>query len=168
MASLRIFVADPQETVRQVLAALVSSQAEWEVCGQTGNGRDAVQQVAQLKPHLVVLALDLPGINGLEATRQIVQNDPGQNIIIVVPDNPDTRVREIYAAGARGYVRLHPGDTRPRKDAAALAGGGRPAAPPARRRRAAAPCQGGAAGQAALTGDGEPRGGVTDRRPTLR
>lgn len=104
MASLRIFVADPQETVRQVLAALVSSQADWEVCGQTGNGRDAVQQVAQLKPHLVVLALDLPGINGLEATRQIVQNDPGQNIIIVVPDNPDTRVREIYAAGARGYV----------------------------------------------------------------
>lgn len=104
MASLRIFIADPQETVRHVLAALLSSQAEWEVCGQSGDGRVAVDQVAIVKPHLVVLAIDLPRLNGLEATREIVQNDPAQNVIILLPDNPDAAVRQVYAAGARGYV----------------------------------------------------------------
>lgn len=104
MASLRIFIADPHETVRHVIAALLSSQAEWEVCGQTSDGRNAVEQVALLKPHLVVLAVDLPRLNGLEATREIVQNDPAQNVIILLPDNPDAVVRQVYAAGARGYV----------------------------------------------------------------
>jgi DNA-binding NarL/FixJ family response regulator len=104
LASLRIFVADPHETVRQVVAALLSSQPEWEICGQCGDGRDAVEQVAGLKPHLVVLALDLPTLNGLEVTRQIVQNNSAQNVIILLPDNPDPLVRQVYAAGARGYV----------------------------------------------------------------
>lgn len=104
MASLRIFVADPQETVRHVIAALLNAEPEWEVCGQTGDGKAAVEQVASLKPHLVLLALDLLSLNGLEATRQIVQNDPAQNVIILLPDNPDSLVRQVYAAGARGYV----------------------------------------------------------------
>lgn len=104
MASLRIFIADPQETVRHVIGALLSSQTEWEVCGQSGDGRDTVEQVSLLKPHLVVLAVDLPRLNGLEVTREIVQNDPVQNVIVMLPDNPDSVVRQVYASGARGYV----------------------------------------------------------------
>ena len=104
MASLRIFVADPQEAVRQVVSALLSSQPDWEVCGQSGDGRDAVEQVAALKPHLVVLGIDLPTLNGLEVTRQIVQKEAAQNVIILLPDDPDAVVRQVFAAGARGYV----------------------------------------------------------------
>src|SRR5262249_4775926 len=76
----------------------------WEVCGEAADGREAVEKVAQLKPDLVLLGIAMPSVNGLEATRQIVQNDSKQKIIILGATEADQIVREVFDAGALGFV----------------------------------------------------------------
>src|SRR6266550_705457 len=76
--ALRIFVADDHEVVRRGLCALLTSHSGWEICGEAGDGREAVEKVTQLKPDIVILDIGMPALNGLEAARQIMRNDPHQ------------------------------------------------------------------------------------------
>lgn len=100
----RILVADDHEVVRRGLAALLLSQPDWEICGEAGDGREAVDKAQQLKPDVVILDIGMPSLNGLEATRHILKNQPHTKILILTLHDSDQVVREVLNAGARGFL----------------------------------------------------------------
>lgn len=104
MRSLRILIADDHEMVRRGLKATLTEQPGWEVCGEAGTGRQAVELAAELKPDVVVLDLSMPELNGLEATRQIRKAAPRAEVLILTMHESENLVREVLTAGARGYV----------------------------------------------------------------
>src|SRR5262245_42869693 len=70
-ASVRILVVDDHEVVRRGVVALLSSQTDYEVCGEAIDGHDAVEKALELQPDVIVMDISMPNLNGLEATRLI-------------------------------------------------------------------------------------------------
>lgn len=101
---LRILIADDHEMVRRGLKALLADRPGWEVCAEAENGRAAVRLAEQLLPDIVVLDITMPELNGLEAARQIHRLCPRSEILILTMHDSEQFVREVIAAGARGYV----------------------------------------------------------------
>lgn len=104
MGTFRILVADDHEVVRKGLIALLQSQQDWQVCGEAGDGREAVDKAQQLKPDVVILDIGMPSLNGLEATRQILKTNPQARVLILTLHDSDQVVREVLNAGARGFL----------------------------------------------------------------
>lgn len=104
MSPLRILVADDHEVVRRGLCSLLKSHPGWEVCAEASDGREAVEKVKQMKPDVIILDIGMPNLNGLAATRQIVQHDDRQRVIILTVTDSEQVIREVLAAGARGFV----------------------------------------------------------------
>lgn len=104
MGVLRIMVADDHEVVRKGLVALLQAQPEWQVCGEAGDGREAVEKAIQLKPDILILDIGMPSLNGLEATRQILKTIPNARVLILTLHDSDQVVREVLNAGARGFL----------------------------------------------------------------
>ncbi len=104
MASARILIADDHAIVRRGLRALLQSQPGWEVCGEAGNGKEAVEKVSELKPDVAIVDIAMPELNGLAATRQIVKAHPQTEVLILTMHHSDEVVHEVLKAGARGYV----------------------------------------------------------------
>ena len=102
--SLRIFVADDHEVVRQGLRVLLENGTGWTVCGEASNGREAVEKALELKPDVVVLDVAMPHLNGLEATRQILRESPRTSVLILSANESEDLVHEVLAAGARGFL----------------------------------------------------------------
>jgi len=100
----RILIADDHEVVRRGLSALLRNQPEWEICGEAGDGREAVDKVLTLKPDVVILDIGMPNLNGLEATRQILKANPEVKILILTLHDSDQVVQEVLNAGARGFL----------------------------------------------------------------
>ena len=101
---VNILVADDHDVVRRGLCDMLSSHAGWRVCGEASNGREAVKMAGKLKPDVVVLDLSMPELNGLEATRQIRHELPRTEVLIFTMHETEQLIREVLAAGARGYV----------------------------------------------------------------
>ncbi len=104
MMPVRILVADDHEVVRGGLRTLLESQPGWEVCGEAGTGREALQKAKQLKPDVIVLDITMPDLDGLQATRQILRAAPKAEVLILSMHESEQVVREVLDAGARGYV----------------------------------------------------------------
>jgi DNA-binding NarL/FixJ family response regulator len=104
MAPFRILVADDHEVVRKGLISLLQAQPDWQVCGEAGDGREAVDKAHQLKPDVVILDIGMPSLNGLEATRQILKTNPQARVLILTLHDSDQVVREVLNAGARGFL----------------------------------------------------------------
>jgi DNA-binding NarL/FixJ family response regulator len=104
MNPLRILVADDHEIVRRGLVFLLKSHAGWEVCGEAQDGRQAVEKVTELRPHIVILDIGMPNLNGLEAARQILRHNSRCKILILTITDTDEVVRAVLDAGARGFV----------------------------------------------------------------
>src|SRR5687767_7639600 len=102
--SLQIVVADDHEVVRKGLCALLENGTGWSVCGEAANGREAVEKVLALRPHVVVMDLAMPQLNGLEATRQILKHAPRTAVLVLSATESEEMVREVLRAGARGFV----------------------------------------------------------------
>ena len=100
----RILIADDHEVVRRGLCGLLRAQPDWDVCGEAGNGREAVEKALQLKPAVVILDVGMPTLNGLEATRQILKANPQIKILILTLHDSDQVVQEVLNAGARGFL----------------------------------------------------------------
>src|ERR1700682_3520232 len=101
---LRILVADDHEIVRRGLCSLLQNHEGWEICGEAGDGRDAVEKAKQLKPDVVILDVGMPNLNGLDATRQLMQHDPNFKVIVLTITDSDQVIREALDSGARGFV----------------------------------------------------------------
>jgi DNA-binding NarL/FixJ family response regulator len=104
MTSLRILVVDDHAVVRRGVRALLEGHPGWEVCGEAGTGREAVEQASRLKPDIVVLDLSLPELNGLEATRQILRELPRTEVLVLTMHHSEELAQQVLQAGARGYV----------------------------------------------------------------
>jgi DNA-binding NarL/FixJ family response regulator len=102
--TLRIFIADDHEVVRHGVRALLEKCDGWSVCGEAIDGREAVDRVLELKPDMVVMDVSMPQLNGLEATRQIVRQAPRMPILMLSVNDSEDLVRQVVAAGARGFV----------------------------------------------------------------
>lgn len=104
MNPLRILVADDHEIVRRGLVSLLKSHPRWEVCAEAQDGRQAVEKAKAVKPHVVILDIGMPNLNGLEAARQIQRDNPQCKVLILTITDADEMVRAVLAAGARGFV----------------------------------------------------------------
>lgn len=104
MSKTRILVADDHEIVRQGLRTVLEQGEDLEVCGEAANGREAVNMAIELRPHIAVLDFGMPELNGLEATRQIRQALPDCEVLLLTMHDTEQLVREVLAAGARGFV----------------------------------------------------------------
>src|SRR5512138_695613 len=104
MEAIRILIADDQTITRRGLQALLAAQPEIEVVAEAENGEEAVAQAASLQPDVILMDLRMPGINGIEATRQIHRASPHIGILIVTIFEDDTSVFPAIRAGARGYL----------------------------------------------------------------
>ena len=104
MTPLRILIADEQYAVRHGLKTLVESHPGWNICAEARTGREAVSAAKILKPDIAILALNMPELNGLEATKRIRKSSPNTEILILSTDHSEQLVREILGVGARGYI----------------------------------------------------------------
>jgi DNA-binding NarL/FixJ family response regulator len=104
MSSLHLFLADDHEIIRYGLRNLLESQHGWSVVGEAADGKDAVEKVLELQPDVTLLDIGMPGVNGLEAARQILRRGSRTKILILsVYDSSDV-IQQVLDSGARGYV----------------------------------------------------------------
>ena len=102
--TMRILVADDHEVVRHGVRALLEARPGWQVCAEAVDGREAVEKAKRLQPDVIILDIGMPGLNGLDAARQILKAAPKSGILILTMHESEQVVREVLAAGARGYV----------------------------------------------------------------
>src|SRR5579862_4413984 len=104
MNTFRILVADDHPVVRFGLCSLLGSHLGWEVCGEAVDGRAAVEMCKQLKPDLLILDICMPRLNGIDAARQILGDDPAQRILVLTDVNSEDVVRDCLELGVRGWI----------------------------------------------------------------
>ena len=104
MPRTRLLLADDHQILRQGLHALLSGAPDLELVGEVGDGLEAVEQTAKLKPDLLLLDLMMPHLNGLEVARQLSRRAPATRIIILSMHAEEAYVLEALRCGAQGYV----------------------------------------------------------------
>ena len=104
MKRIRILLADDHAVVRQGFKMILDAQADMEIVGEAGNGRQAVDLAEQLRPDVVVMDVAMPELNGIEATRRLASSVPHARVIALSMHKDSVYVREILRAGARGYL----------------------------------------------------------------
>jgi DNA-binding NarL/FixJ family response regulator len=101
---IRILLADDHALVRHGFRMILAAQPDMEIAGEAGNGRDAVELAQKLKPDVVVMDVAMPELNGIEATRRIIELAPRARVLALSMHKDAVYVREILRAGARGYL----------------------------------------------------------------
>src|SRR5512138_1599947 len=104
MSSIRVLIVDDHEIVREGLQTLLSEEPDFEVVGMTGDGAAAVALAEAKKPDVIVMDLVMPGLDGIEATRRIRNNNPDARVLVLTTFADDQRVREAIQADAIGYL----------------------------------------------------------------
>ena len=104
MSAFRILVADDHPIFRFGVCSLLGSHAGWKICGEAADGRDAVEKCRQLKPDLLILDICMPKLNGVDAARQILKDNPSQRVLILTDVHSEQVVRDCLDAGVRGWV----------------------------------------------------------------
>jgi DNA-binding NarL/FixJ family response regulator len=102
--SVRILIADDHGVVRKGLRTVLESVKGWRVCAEATTGRDAVAKVKRYKPDVAILDIAMPGLNGVEAARQISKSSPHTGMLILSMHKSEKLVREVIEAGAQGYL----------------------------------------------------------------
>lgn len=104
MAKQRIVIVDDHEVVRLGLKALLEHHPQFEVIGEAGNAKDAIEIVGQLKPDIVLMDIRLPGTSGIEACEEITHNYPETRVVMLTSYAEDEMLFSAIRAGASGYV----------------------------------------------------------------
>ncbi len=100
----RILIVDDHDIVRRGMRPLIESEWGWEICGEARDGREAVAEAERLKPDIVVLDVMMPGLNGVDATRQIKELLPDTEVLAFTGSENESLVHQLFAEGARGCV----------------------------------------------------------------
>ncbi|MCY2928899.1 MAG: response regulator transcription factor [Planctomycetota bacterium] len=100
----RVFLADDHRLVREGLAALLDRTGQFEVVGQCGNGLDVVDQAAKLGPDVVVLDVELPGLNGIDVCHGLKRKLPDTVVLVLSMHDDESFVIRALQNGARGYL----------------------------------------------------------------
>ena len=104
MKKICLLLVDDHAVVRQGLRALLEAEGDMAVVGEAENGRQAVAQAKKTLPDVVVMDVAMPGMNGLEATRQIVRNLPSSKVLVLTSYGDEDYVAQLLEAGASGYL----------------------------------------------------------------
>ena len=104
MTNLRILIVDDHPLVRSGMRALLQATDDLEVVGEAASGEEAITQTVDLQPDVIVMDLRMPGLGGIEATRQILQKRPHSRVLVVTLLEEDDALFAALRAGARGYV----------------------------------------------------------------
>jgi DNA-binding NarL/FixJ family response regulator len=103
-ARIRVVLADDHVVVRRGLAVLLGTLPGITVVGEADDGRQAIEEVARHRPDVIVMDLRMPGMDGVEATREIVRDFPSTSVLVLTMFSEDTLVTQAMRAGARGYL----------------------------------------------------------------
>ena len=102
--TIKIILADDHQIVRQGLRALLASESDMKVVAEADNGRSVLRQVEKLCPDLVIMDISMPGLNGIDATRQIIADCPSVKVIALSMHSDSLFVLNMLKAGASGYL----------------------------------------------------------------
>lgn len=104
MEPIRLLIADDHTFYREGVRAMLRQVAETEVIGEAATGDEAVERAVALQPDVILMDIKMPGLNGIEATRRILQTSPHIGILVVTMFEDDGSVFAAMRAGARGYL----------------------------------------------------------------
>jgi DNA-binding NarL/FixJ family response regulator len=104
MEPIRVLIADDHPLFRDGMRGLLDSVADAEVVGEATTGEEAVELAEKLQPDVVLMDIKMPGINGIEATREILHTSPHIGVLVVTMFEDDDSVFAAMRAGARGYL----------------------------------------------------------------
>lgn len=102
--TMRILLADDHQIVREGLRSLLSKNEDMEVVGEAADGRAAVAMAQEMSPDVVVMDVGMPGLNGVEATRQIAAKEPEAKVVALSMHSDRRFMGEMLKAGAKGYL----------------------------------------------------------------
>jgi DNA-binding NarL/FixJ family response regulator len=102
--AIRLLIADDHPLFRQGLRAMLASTDEFEVVGEAADGDEAISQAIALEPDVVLMDLRMPGLNGIDATRRILEVRPETGVLVLTMFEDDDSVFAAMRAGARGYL----------------------------------------------------------------
>jgi DNA-binding NarL/FixJ family response regulator len=102
--SIKILIVDDHAVLREGLRTLLDKEPDLEVIGEAGNGIEAVQKALKLTPDIIIMDLNLPDMNGIAATRKILENRPESKVIALSMESDKRYIIDILGAGAMGYV----------------------------------------------------------------
>ena len=101
---ITVLLVDDHSLVRRGFRRMLEDEPDMEVVGEAGNGEDSIKLAKELHPRVVVMDCALPGMNGLQATRQIIEDSPDTAVLMLSMHTESTWVRQAIEAGAKGYV----------------------------------------------------------------
>jgi DNA-binding NarL/FixJ family response regulator len=101
---ITVLLVDDHSLVRRGFRRMLEDESDMEVVGEAGNGEDSIKLAKELHPQVVVMDCALPGMNGLQATRQIIHDSPNTAVLMLSMHTEGTWVRQAIEAGAKGYV----------------------------------------------------------------
>lgn len=104
MDKISILIADDHTLVRETWSFILNTDPRFNVVAESGSGEEAVELAKKLRPNIVIMDINLPGINGIEATQQIRKFSPGSKILGVSLHTQPTYARKMMQKGAMGYV----------------------------------------------------------------
>jgi two-component system invasion response regulator UvrY len=104
MQPIKLFIVDDHTLLREAFKMTLASHPDFLVIGEAGNGENAVELVPRLRPDVITMDINLPGISGIEATKQIRRMLPGAKVLGISLHTQPSYARKMMKAGAYGYV----------------------------------------------------------------
>jgi DNA-binding NarL/FixJ family response regulator len=101
---IRVLIVDDHPALREGLRAILTTQSDIAVVGEAATGQEAVARAIALRPDVVLMDLEMPGVDGVEATRRIRERLPGTRVVVFTAFDGDERVMSAVEAGAHGYL----------------------------------------------------------------
>lgn len=101
---IKVLLVDDHSLVRRGFRRMLEDESDMEVVGEAGSGEESIKLTKELRPHVVVMDCALPGMNGLQATRKIIEDSPDTAVLMLSMHTESTWVHQAVEAGAKGYV----------------------------------------------------------------